>query len=127
MISHISSEELSATIPPKRAPWWPVGDGPSGIIYAVFSPLPRNRSSYGWSQLSIRGRTHQCTRPRAARHGGCDGRSSLTHFPRIDPRLLERFKARVQDRLGQPHPIPILRHRLLGGGTHQLPERRRQG
>jgi alanine-glyoxylate transaminase/serine-glyoxylate transaminase/serine-pyruvate transaminase len=43
-------------------------------------------------------------------------------IPGIDPCLFDRIEAGVQDHDRQPHPVSFLRHRVLGGGAHQLPE-----
>src|ERR1700687_6034536 len=74
------------------------------------------RRSYGRSQLSVRSRAHQRARPRAARHGGSDGRPPLADLPRTDSGLLERLEADIQDHLRHPHSLSVVRHRLLGSG-----------
>src|SRR5216684_4228645 len=119
-----------------KSPWSP--PTPSYDISYIISPnlsvqlakrvsqSAQQRRSYGRSQLSVRSRTHQRARPRAARHGGGDGRPPLADLPRTDPGLPERLEAGVQDHLRQPHSLPVLRHRLLGSSPHQLPEPRGQ-
>src|ERR1700716_1095610 len=70
------------------------------------------RRSYGRSQLSVRSRAHQRAGPRAARHGGADGRSPLADLPGTDPDLLERLGGEIRDTLRHPHSVSVIRHRL---------------
>ena len=54
-----------------------------------------------------------------------DHRSPI--FPELTRACLSRPEAHLQDHDGDPYPLPLLRHRLLGGRAHQLSECRRQG
>ena len=54
-----------------------------------------------------------------------DHRSPI--FPELTHACLNALKPVFKTDTGSPHPVSVIRHRLLGGGAHQLPQSRRQG